>query len=66
MTESGQTCVYTLCECVLTYGAAVEQHLLQVASIVVQSEVPGAGVHVLDEARLLEATQQQPFGSFGG
>lgn len=49
----------------LTYGSAVEQHLLQVTSIVVESEMPGAGVHVLDEARFLEAAEQQAFGSFG-
>lgn len=49
----------------LTYGSAVEQHLLQVASIVVESEVPGAGIHVLNEACFLEAAQQKPFGSFG-
>lgn len=50
----------------LTYGRAVEQHLLQVASVVVESEVPGAGVHILDEARFLQAAQQQAFRSFGG
>lgn len=49
----------------LTYWRAVEQHLLQVASIVVESEVPGAGVHILDEACFLQATQQQAFRSFG-
>lgn len=50
----------------LTYGSAVQQHLLQVASIIVESEVPGAGVHVLNEACFLEAAQQQAFGCFGG
>lgn len=49
----------------LTYRGAVEQHLLQAAAVVVESQVPGSGVHVLDEARFLEATQQQAFGSFG-
>lgn len=49
----------------LTYGSAVQQHLLQVASVVVERQVPGAGVHVLYEARFLEAAQQQAFGSFG-
>lgn len=49
-----------------TYRSAVEEHLLQVPSIVVEGKVPGARVHVLDEARLLEAAQQQAFGSFGG
>jgi len=50
----------------LTDGRAVQQHLLQVAPVVVERQVPGAGVHVLDEARLLEAAQQQAFGGFGG
>lgn len=49
---------------VLTYWAAVEDDLLQVASVVVQGQVPGSGVHVLDEARFLEAVQQQTFRSF--
>lgn len=49
----------------LTYRGAVEQHLLEAAAVVVESQVPGSGVHVLDEARFLEATQQQAFGSFG-
>lgn len=39
--------------------------MLQVASVVVEREVPGAGVHVLDEACFLEAAQQQAFGCFG-
>lgn len=49
----------------LTYRGALKQHLLEVAAVVVESKVPGSGVHVLDEARFLEATQQQAFGSFG-
>lgn len=49
----------------LTYRGAVEQHLLEAAAVVVESQVPGSGVHVLDEARFLEATQQQAFGRFG-
>lgn len=49
----------------LTYRGAVEQHLLEAAAVVVESQVPGSGVHILDEARFLEATQQQAFGSFG-
>lgn len=49
----------------LTYRGAVEQHLLEAAAVVVESQVPGSGVHVLDEASFLEATQQQAFGSFG-
>lgn len=51
--------------CVLTYGSAVEHHLLKVASIIVDSEVPGPRVHVLNETRFLEAAQQQAFGGFG-
>lgn len=49
----------------LTYGGAVEQHLLQAAAVVVECEVPRPRVHVLDEAGLLEAAQQEAFGGFG-
>lgn len=49
---------------VLTYWGAVEQHLLQVASIIVEGQVPRPGVHVLDETCFLEVAQQQAFGSF--
>lgn len=49
----------------LTYGGAVEQHLLQAAAVVVEGEVPRPRVHVLDEAGLLEAAQQEAFGGFG-
>lgn len=50
----------------LTYGRAVEQHLLQVASVVVERQVPRARVHVLDEAGFLQAAQQQALWGFGG
>lgn len=49
----------------LTYGGAVEQHLFKAAAIVVEGEVPRPRVHVLDEAGLLEAAQQEAFGGFG-
>lgn len=49
----------------LTYRGAVEQHLLHVASIIVERQVPGARVHVLDEACFLEGAEQQAFGRFG-
>lgn len=51
---------------ILTYWCAVEQHLLQVASIIVDSQVPRSGVHILNEASFLQATQQQAFRSFCG
>lgn len=49
----------------LTYGGAVEQHLLEAAAIVIEGEVPRPRVHVLYEAGLLEAAQQEAFGGFG-
>lgn len=43
----------------------MEQHLLQAAAVIVEGEVPRPRVHVLDEAGLLEAAQQEAFGGFG-
>lgn len=50
----------------LTYDNGVERHLLGILPVVVESQVPDAGVQVLDEAGLVETDGPRlPPGSFG-